>query len=1421
MALKSAGILRFLLALVCLQLASACGGDDKPPPQPPPEDTTAPTTRANPVGGAVTAPVSVTLTCEDRGGSGCAATHYTTDGSTPTQSSPKYTAPISISATTTLKFFSVDGKGNAEAVKTETYTFSGTTDTTPPTVSASPAGGSYGGAQTVTLTCNDGAGSGCASIRYTTDGSTPTTASAQYTAPLTVSANTTLKFFATDAAGNASAVVTETYVITVDTAPPTVTANPVGGVYNAAQTVTLTCNDGTGSGCASIRYTTDGSNPTASSTQYTGPVTISANAALKFLGIDNAGNTSSVRTESYVIDTVAPTVSANPRGGAYGSARTVTLSCTDLTGCASIRYTTDGSTPTASSTQYSAPISIPANTTLKFLGIDNAGNTSAVVTETYVIDTVAPTVSASPVGGTYNTAQSVALSCNDGAGSGCASIRYTTDGSTPTAASTQYSAALSISANTSLKFIGIDNAGNTSSVRTETYVIDTVAPTVSASPVGGTYNTAQSVALSCNDGTGTGCASIRYTTDGSTPTAASTQYSAAISISANTALKFIGIDNAGNLSSVRTETYVIDTVAPTVSASPVGGTYNTTQSVTLSCNDGTGTGCAPIRYTTDGSTPTASSTQYSAPISISANTTLKFLGIDNAGNTSAVSTETYVIDTVAPTVAANPAGGTYTSEQSVVLTCDDGAGTGCASIRYTTDGSTPTITSAVYTDPLSIAANTALKFLGIDNAGNVSTVHTESYVIDTAAPTVSANPTGNTYNAPVNVTLTCNDGSGSGCASIRYTTDGSVPTASSAQYTAPITISATTTLQFIGIDNAGNVSPPYAETYTLDTQAPTTSASPPGGVYGPAQSVSLSCNDNAGSGCAATYYTVDGSTPTTSSTQYSGPITISAKTTLKFFSVDIIGNTEAVKTQQYFIGTLPSDTSAQIAAVRAAAAGAINLPIQLALVTYVKPPLGTDAPGFFLQAEQAGPAVFIAVDPGTLTPVPMAGDRVSLVATQKAAVATMVHVTAISGYVVEARGEPVEPLRAEVSMVDLPANLANYESELISISGTLLTAFGASGAGHTSSSLSTLGTPTGTNLVLRLPITMQDQLDLAPTCSVTAKGPLWRFNTAAQTTTYAADDLTVLSCAAPKVLSAASASPTSVLVRFDRRIDPASVQANGGQFTFNNGLSATAATAQTRDVLLTTVAQTGGQSYTVAVAPSVHDTRGTSVDAAANTATFTGFQAPATLRITEANPNITNSRDLIELVAVQGGSVGNFTLVQDTGVLLATLPNVQVATGDIIVVHLAPTAANGDAPGSETVSKSEHPAATYAANYNTAWDFHGGTTGLSFSNRVIRVKDAVGATQDAVAFAVTSGTPPGAYPGELQALQAEGLWLPANCGGSACTYTSTPTAVQVSAIWTGTGTARTGNSVRRSPGADTNMASDWSVGANSLGAPNP
>jgi YD repeat-containing protein len=94
-------------------------------------------------------------------------------------------------------------------------------------------------------------------------------------------------------------------------------------------------------------------------------------------------------------------------------------------------------------------------------------------------------------------------------------------------------------------------------------------------------------------------------------------------------------DADGNLIEKRTQT---DTTAPTTTPSPVAGTYNTAQSVTLTCNDGTGSGCDKIYYTTNGSTPTTSSPVYSSPINISVTTTLKFFAKDRAGNSETVKT---------------------------------------------------------------------------------------------------------------------------------------------------------------------------------------------------------------------------------------------------------------------------------------------------------------------------------------------------------------------------------------------------------------------------------------------------------------------------------------------------------------------------------------------------------------------------------------------------------------------------------------------------------------------------------------------------------------------------------------------------------------------------------------------------------------
>ena len=77
-----------------------------------------------------------------------------------------------------------------------------------------------------------------------------------------------------------------------------------------------------------------------------------------------------------------------------------------------------------------------------------------------------------------------------------------------------------------------------------------------------------------------------------------------------------------------------------------------------------------------------------------------------------------------------------------------------------------------------------------------------------------------------------------------------------------------------------------------------------------------------------------------------------------------------------------SATSVEIGIARGTADGPANLTITNATVTYIKPQIGNDFPGFTIQDEQQGPALFIAVDPASLGEVPVVGDKVSFTITQ-------------------------------------------------------------------------------------------------------------------------------------------------------------------------------------------------------------------------------------------------------------------------------------------------------------------------------------------------------------------------------------------------------------------------------------------------------
>ncbi len=145
---------------------------------------------------------------------------------------------------------------------------------------------------------------------------------------------------------------------------------------------------------------------------------------------------------------------------------------------------------------------------------------------------------------------------------------------------------------------------------------------------------------------------------------------------------------------------------------------------------------------------------------------------------------------VAPVIT--PDGGTFSATQSVTLTST----TTTASIYYTLDGSVPTPASTLYTGPISISGDITLNAIASAPGYVQSGVSSATFTFTDEAPMPTFQPPAGTYNSAQQVTISDTDSA----ATIYYTTDGSIPTAASNQYTGPITVGVSLTINAIAID---------------------------------------------------------------------------------------------------------------------------------------------------------------------------------------------------------------------------------------------------------------------------------------------------------------------------------------------------------------------------------------------------------------------------------------------------------------------------------------------------------------------------------------------------------------------------------------------------------------------------------------------
>ncbi|WP_415907786.1 polysaccharide lyase family 7 protein [Oleiharenicola sp. Vm1] len=163
----------------------------------------------------------------------------------------------------------------------------------------SPGGGTYTTAQNVTISS---ATSG-ATIRYTTNGTAPTSSTGTvYSGAVNLSATTTLQAIAYKSGMTDSPVTSATYTISASP-PPQVAAptfSPTPGSYSGAQSVTLS----SATSGATIRYTTNGTAPTSSSgTVYSGAISVAETTTLKAIAYKSGMTDSNVTSATYTITT--------------------------------------------------------------------------------------------------------------------------------------------------------------------------------------------------------------------------------------------------------------------------------------------------------------------------------------------------------------------------------------------------------------------------------------------------------------------------------------------------------------------------------------------------------------------------------------------------------------------------------------------------------------------------------------------------------------------------------------------------------------------------------------------------------------------------------------------------------------------------------------------------------------------------------------------------------------------------------------------------------------------------------------------------------------------------------------------------------------------------------------------------------------
>lgn len=577
-------------------------------------------------------------------------------------------------------------------------------DQSAPVITIAGVGQCSSSAVTPTISVTD---AHLASTTITLDGSPYTSGTAVGT-----EGTHTLVVSATDTAGNQSS---QTATFIVDHTPPAVAVGGVvdGSYVNVDVFPTVTISD---ANLTSSAVTLDGAAFTnGSRVSAEGPHVLDAHAT------DCAGNSSTAHV-TFTIDKTAPVISVAgiASGACVGATVTPTFTVSDASPT-TVTATLDGS-PFVSGTA----VTQQGSHTLVVDATDAAGNHSSN-SRTFIVDTTAPSVSITGVTSGLITAQNVTpvVAISD---ANLTSSSITLDGS-PFASG----ATVSAEGDHLLVASATDCAGHTTSSQVA-FAIDRTAPVIAVSGVSTNECTAAATVTPVITITDAHPATQSITLDG-VPFASGTP----VSSSGSHVLAVSATDAAGNASS-QTVTFIIDRQAPTIGIAGVTDglmtKLNVTPTVTI-----TDPNLTTSAIQLDGS-PFVSGTLVSAE----GDHVLTVSATDCAGNQASAHIA-FTIDKTAPVVTINGVAASSCNTAGVTPTFS-ATDAHLATVSATLNGN-----AFVSGTPVTNDGSYTLLVTATDAAGNATTAQ-RTFIVDSAAPTVSITGVSNNLVTAANVTPT-------------------------------------------------------------------------------------------------------------------------------------------------------------------------------------------------------------------------------------------------------------------------------------------------------------------------------------------------------------------------------------------------------------------------------------------------------------------------------------------------------------------------------------------------------------------------------------------------------------------------------------------------------------------------------------------